>query len=166
MHDRQARFAWLMGASNAVLAVAAVDVVYTVTSSGGLYLISWWLTLPYGAVVAWRSSVFVRELQQDRARLWRPPLEGFLLLFLSAVVALSYGIMRAHLAGVPQTGWGWDFWSLAGGQALFYSVPIGLIGAAIAFLLMVFDILLIELVLPTRRASRRAGGPATKPDSR
>ena len=130
------RLVWLLGITNGLLAIGAVNATYTALSSPGFWFVPWWLAVPYGAFTAWRASAYVRALLSGSASHRRPPLEGFALMALST---LAYGMYMALRAGFTGP-------SLVTAMLLysFYAMLAGCFGILVAVDLMLFDIAVVN----------------------
>lgn len=127
---------WGLGILDGLLAVAIVDGFYTAMSSPGIWLVPWWLAVPYGAFTAWRARAYVRRLLRGDARHVRPALEGFALMAISTLAYGAYLALRAGFSGARL--WTAMFaWSV-------YAVPAGLFGALVAVILMLVNLAILK----------------------
>jgi hypothetical protein len=124
-----------------------VDVLYTVLSSPGIWLVPIWLAVPYGAFTAWRASEYVRRLLGGCVSHVRPAVEGFALMALSTI---AYGVYMAVRAGFDSAPFGTAMFLYA-----LYALPVGCFGAIVAVALMLLDNALIRVVL--RRTLQNRG---------
>jgi len=139
------RLPWLLGIANGLLAIAAVDAVYTASSSPGIWLVPMWLAAPYGAVTAWRANAYVRGVLACSVSHLRPPVEGF---FLMAISTVCYGLYMAGRAGSE----GAPFATAAFLYAV-YAIPVGCVVALIAVVWMLLDGAVVRRLRPQQRVS-------------
>lgn len=138
---------WILGTANGLLALAAVNAVYTALSSPGIWLVPVWLAAPYGAFTAWRAAAYVRRVLEGSASHIRPLLEGFVLM---AGSTMAYGVyMAVRAAPAAQLDTAMFLWGL-------YAVPVGAFGALIAVVLMLFDLTCVKLLRGSQLRSRSA----------
>jgi len=139
------RLPWLLGIANGLLAIAAVDAVYTALSSPGIFVVPIWLAAPYGAFTAWRANAYVRGVLAGSVSHLRPPAEGFLLM---AISTLGYGLYmagRAAFEGAP--------FATAAFLYVVYAIATGCVGAAIAVVLMLLDGAVVRSVRPMQKST-------------
>jgi hypothetical protein len=139
------RLPWLLGIANGLLAIAAVDAVYTALSGPGIWVVPMWLAAPYAAFTAWRANAYVRGVLAFSASHLRPPVEGFVLMAISTV---GYGLYMASRAGAE----GAPFVTATFPYAV-YAVPVGCLGALIAVVLMLFDGAVVRSLRPMQRST-------------
>jgi len=139
------RLPWLLGIANGLLAIAAVDAVYTALSSPGIFVVPIWLAAPYGAFTAWRANAYVRGVLAGSVSHLRPPAEGFLLM---AISTLGYGLYMAGRAGFE----GAPF-ATAAFLYVVYAIATGCVGAAIAVVLMLLDGAVVRSVRPMQKST-------------
>lgn len=125
------RLIWALSIINGLLAIAAVDAVYTALSSPGIWLVPLWLAAPYGAFTGWRASVYIRELLRGAPNHSRPAFEGFALLALTVMGNGLWLALRAGFGGanIIRAMFAWAF----------YAIVVGGFGAAVAIALMALD---------------------------
>jgi hypothetical protein len=144
------RYAWTLGSLSGAIVVGAIVFVYSLFSSWEFHPAMVLVGIPFGLLTTWRVSRFVRLLRQGAATPFRGPLEGFVLMFLSATAYLSYNIFKAHVAGVEPQGWGWPFWRQFVSYVLFYAVLTGTAGAVVGAVLEMLTVLVVEFRPPKR----------------
>ena len=141
---------WLVGALTGVLAVLLVDVAYTLLSSPGVWLVPYWLAIPYGTFTAWRSAKYVGDLLRGSNMWARPPLEGFALMVISTFAYAVYMRLRAEAPAPLPLSQVIVPWSI-------YAILVGCFGAAVAAILMVFDMAIVRMVRSPSKVTVQPG---------
>jgi hypothetical protein len=119
------------GVHGLVLFVVVAAMALEETTSWPLIAIA----IVLGVAATWRGAVYVRRFLAATVSLYQPLRDGFLLLFLSALVYLVPNLLVAHAHGAQPQGWGWPFWRAFLGAALGYSLIVGVFGALVGFVL-------------------------------
>lgn len=138
---RVTRYAWTVGLINGGLAVLLLNFVLWSLSSGLDWLVPWTLGFPLGLLTTWGASVHIQRLLHGQSVNWQPLAEGFAFMATAMLWDLVPGAWRA-MAGGHDIAWG---------AIVFYSGVAGLVGAAIAGVLITLDLALVKFASPTSR---------------
>ncbi len=145
---RQETLLALLAVLNGLLAVVAMDALYTLSSSPGIWLIPAPIAVPYAAFTIWRAHSLLRSYLRSSTEIFgRAVAEGAALLGISAATYTFYLPLR-----LGSSHWGDVEWGTVVYAAFLYGVILATIGAFIAALLAALDLVCIDLIRLRRRA--------------
>ena len=139
---RQERLAAALAVLNGLLAVVAMDALYTLLSSPGIWLIPAPIAVAYGAFTAWRANALLRSYLRDSTEIFgRAVVEGAALLGISSVAYTFYLSLRLRSSPWAEVDWGTVAYA-----AFFYRAILSVVGALVAALLAALDLVCVDLV--------------------